>query len=54
MFYGEDIGACVRRILDGKEFVLGLAELKAVDKKAKNHERLDDYAVWFVIIGKYQ
>ena len=48
MFGGEDIGAHVRRKSDGKEFWLGLAELKAVDKKSANHQLLDDYAVWFV------
>jgi hypothetical protein len=40
--------AHVKRIKDGKEFVLGLAELKATDKKSANHQLLDDYAVWFV------
>lgn len=48
MCYGEDIGACIRRIADGKKFVMGLSELKATDKKTKNYELIDDYAVWFV------
>jgi hypothetical protein len=48
MFGDEDICARVRRISDGKEFVLGLAELKAADRKSANHQLLDDYAVWFV------
>ena len=48
MYEDEDIGACVRRISDGKEFILGLAELEATDKKSKNYELLDDYSVWFV------
>ena len=48
MHYKEDIGACVKRVSDGKEFVLGLSELKAVDKKSKNYKLLDDYSVWFV------
>ena len=48
MFGGQDIAAHVRRIADGKEFVLGLAELKAVDKASPNHQLLDDFAVWFV------
>jgi len=37
LFQGDDIGARVRRNRDGKEFVLGLAELKATDKKSRNH-----------------
>lgn len=45
---GDDLAACVRRISDKKEFVLGLSELKATDKTSKNYELLDDYSVWFV------
>jgi len=48
MFYGEDIAAHVRRMSDGKEFILGLSELEATDKKSPNHQLIDDYAVWFV------
>jgi hypothetical protein len=48
LFWGEDIGAHVRRISDGKEFLLGLSELKATDKKSENYQFLDDYSVWFV------
>ena len=48
MFAGEDIAAQVRRKSDGKEFTLGLAELKAVEKKSPNYQLLDDYAVFFV------
>ena len=48
MFHGEDLGARVRRKSDGKEFCLGLSEIRAVDKDSPNHQRLDDYAVWFV------
>jgi hypothetical protein len=48
MMFSEDIGAQVKRKSDGQEFWLGLAELKAVDKKSKNHQLLDDYSVWFV------
>jgi hypothetical protein len=48
MFGGEDIAAHVRRKSDGKEFGLGLAELEAVNKKSRNYQLLDDYAVWFV------
>ena len=43
-----DIGARVRRISDGKEFLLGLSELKAIDKKSQNYQLLDDYSVWLV------
>ena len=48
MFYDEDLAGRVLRKSDGKEFHLGLAEIKAVDKKSKNYQLLDDYAVWFV------
>jgi hypothetical protein len=48
LFWGEDIGADVRRISDDKKFVLGLSELKAIDKKSKNYQLLDDYGVWFI------
>jgi len=44
---GEDIAAHVRRKSDGKEFFLGLAELKAIDKRSPNYQLLDDYAVFF-------
>ena len=47
LFGGDDIAAHVRRTSDGKEFYLGLAELKAVDKRSPNHQLLDDYAVFF-------
>jgi hypothetical protein len=49
MMYGyEDITGLVRRASDGKEFYLGLAEIKAIDEKSVNYQLLDDYAVWFV------
>ncbi len=48
LFRGDDLGAHVRRQSDGREFYLGLAELKAVDKKSRNHQLLDDYSVWLV------
>jgi hypothetical protein len=47
LFAGEDIAAHVRRMSDGREFFLGLAELKAVDKRSPNYQLLDDYAVFF-------
>lgn len=46
-FGGEDIAARVRRKSDGKEFYLGLAELKAIDKRSPSNQLLDDYAVFF-------
>ena len=48
MFYGEDFGAKVRRICDGKCFLLGGAEIQAIDKKSRNYRLLNDYAVWFI------
>ena len=48
LYQGEDIAACVRRISDGREFILGLAEMKAIDKASPNYQLLDDYACWFV------
>jgi hypothetical protein len=48
MFGGDDIAAYVRRKSDRKEFVLGLAELKAVDESSPAYQLLDDYSVFFV------
>jgi hypothetical protein len=48
LFMGDDIAAHVKRISDNKEFTLGLAELKAVDKLSPNFQLLDDYAVFLV------
>ena len=47
-FWEDDIAACVKRISDSKEFLLGLSELKAIDKKSDNYKLLDDFSVWFV------
>jgi len=47
----KDLAAHVRRISDGKEFRLGLSEIKAVAKGSPNHLLLDDYAIWFVNEG---
>jgi len=44
----EQIFAIVKRQSDNKEFVIELDWLKAKDKRSKNHQILDDYAVWFV------
>ncbi len=38
----------VKRKSDKKNFVLPLAELKAVDEQSKNYELLHDFSVWFV------
>jgi hypothetical protein len=38
----------VRRLEDGKTFVLPLADLKATDQQSLNYQRLHDYSVWFV------
>ncbi|MEI8375166.1 MAG: hypothetical protein WCJ35_20285 [Planctomycetota bacterium] len=48
MMFEEDIIAHVRRKGDGKVFDLGLAELRATDKKSSNFQLLDDYSVWLV------
>jgi hypothetical protein len=48
MMFDEDIVAHVRRKSDGKEFHLGLAELRVTDKKSPNFQLVDDYAVWLV------
>jgi hypothetical protein len=44
----EDLKAEVRSKEDGKRFVLGLSELEVVENASRNHQLLDDYAVWFV------
>ena len=48
LFWEDDIGAEVRRIGDGREFLLGLSELEATDKDSENHQLLEDYSFWFV------
>ena len=45
---GDDLGAQVRRKSDDQEFLLGLSDLVAVDKKSNNYQLINDYAVWFV------
>jgi len=44
----DDIGAWVRRRKDGREFLLGLSELKPADKDSPNRQLMYDFAVWFV------
>jgi len=48
MMFDEDIVAKVRRKSDGKEFDIGLAELRVTDKKSPSFQLVDDYAVWLV------
>jgi len=48
IMFDEDIVANVRRKSDGKQFDLGLAELRVTDKESPNFQLLDDYAVWLV------
>ena len=48
MLFDEDLGARVRRKSDGKEFLLGLSELKAVDGKSENGKLLHDFSVFLV------
>jgi hypothetical protein len=48
MMFDDDIVAHARRISDGKEFILGLSELKLTDNKSRNFMFVDDYVVWFV------
>ena len=45
---GYGLFAKVTRISERKRFLIPLADLKAVDKKSKNYQLLDDYAVWCV------
>ena len=44
----EQIFVSAKRLSDQKEFILELDYLKAVDKKSKNYQLLDDYSVWYV------
>jgi hypothetical protein len=48
MFADEDIAAHVIRMSDNQPFILGLAELKAVDRKSPNYQLIDDFAVFLV------
>jgi hypothetical protein len=48
LFWDEDIGAHAKRKSDGKEFWLGLSELKAVEKNSRNAQLIDDFAVYLV------
>jgi hypothetical protein len=44
----DGIRVHVRRVSDKKQFLLPLANLEATQKKLRNYQLLDDYAVWFV------
>jgi hypothetical protein len=44
----DGLAVKVKRVSDGKRFVLPLAHLKATEKPSNNAQLLDDYAVWFV------
>ena len=48
LFRDEDIAALCRRRPDGREFVLGLAELEATDMASPNYQLLSDYSYWVV------
>lgn len=48
LFCDEDLEGRVRRLSDGREFYLGIAEIKAEEEGSRNHQLLHDYAVWFV------
>ena len=48
LFRSDDLAARTRRKSDGKEFYLGLAELKLVDDAPPNRQLLSDYAVWLM------
>ncbi len=48
LYFDEDIGALCRRKSDGREFVLGLAELKTTDPKHPNSQLIEDYGFYFV------
>jgi hypothetical protein len=44
----DGLAVKVKRVSDGKRFVLPLAHLKATEKPSNNAQLLDDYVVWFV------
>jgi hypothetical protein len=47
MFHDE-LKAHIRRKTDGKQFILGLSELKATNKGSREYHLLHDYSVWLV------
>jgi len=44
----DDIYVKVKRTSDEQIFSMALSELEPVDKKSKNYEILDDFAIWVV------
>ena len=46
--FPEELKAHVRRKSDGKQFLLGLSELRATNEHSSDFQLLDDYSVWFV------
>jgi hypothetical protein len=46
--FAEDLGDNARRKTDGRKFLLGLSELRAVEEKTANAQMLDDYSCWLV------
>ncbi|MBS0264911.1 MAG: hypothetical protein JSS02_23455 [Planctomycetes bacterium] len=51
LYAGDDLGAHVKRKSDGKDFWLGLSELKAVEEASKNAQLLDDFSVFLANSG---
>jgi len=45
---GEQIIVNVKRQSDNKKFEIVLDWLEAIDRKSKNYQLLNDYAVWYV------
>lgn len=43
----RDLVGIVKRKSDGREFALGLSELKATQRKSEEYQLLHDYSVWF-------
>ena len=46
LFQDEDLAAHVRRTSDGREFVLGLSELKPVAGASPNAQLIEDFSTW--------
>lgn len=44
----DELKAHVSRKSDGRQFVLGLSELKATNHDSQNYQLLRDYAVWLI------
>jgi hypothetical protein len=45
LLWDLDLRAHVRRVSDGKAFILGLSELEAIDQHSRNYNLLHDYSV---------